>query len=105
MFDYIIFGSVQFLLGVAFTFFPPKKINDMYGYWGKSIRKSPEKWTFGHKTLGPLFLTGGFASIFIGYQLFDNSYTWGRAISLLVSFSTAAIAIAITEMRVRKPNS
>jgi uncharacterized membrane protein len=105
MFDYIIFGIVQFLLGVAFTFFPPKKINDMYGYWGKSIRKSPEKWTLGHKILGPLFLIGGLASIIIGYQLFESNYTWGRAISLLVSFGTAAIAITITEMKVRKSNS
>lgn len=105
MFDYIIFGAVEFLLGVAFTFFPPKKINDMYGYWGKSIRKSPEKWTLGHKTLGPLFLTGGLVSVFIGYHLFDSNFSSGRAISLLISFATAAIAILITEMKVRKLNS
>lgn len=105
MFDYIIFGTVEFLLGVAFTFFPPKKINDMYGYWGKSIRKSPEKWTLGHKILGPLFLTGGLISVFIGYQLFETGFESGRAISLLLSFVTASIAIAITEMKVRSFNS
>jgi uncharacterized membrane protein len=105
MFDYIIFGTVEFLLGVAFTFFPPKKINDMYGYWGKSIRKSPEKWTLGHKILGPLFLIGGLASIFIGYELFVSSFESGRAISLLVSFATAAVSIVITEKKVKNLNS
>lgn len=105
MIDYLIFGVLQLFLGIAFTFYPPKKINTMYGYWGKSAKKSPTAWTQAHKTLGPLFIICGVLAMVIGYVLFGSELPYSRSISLFSSFGLGAFAILLTERKLKKLNS
>lgn len=102
MFDYLIIGFVEFAIGVAFTFFPPKKINDMYGYWGKSAKKSPGAWQKAHKFAGPSFIFGGLLAMVLGYYFFYSGVAYARTINLFLSFSIGALVILFTEQKLKK---
>lgn len=101
MFDYLIIGFVELAIGIAFTFFPPKKINDMYGYWGKSAKKCPEAWQKAHRFAGPAFILGGISAMTLGYYLFQSEVNYARTISLLLSFAIGALVILLTEQKLK----
>ena len=42
-------GSVFFIMGLIMIKFPPKTINDLYGYRSSSAMKNIEKWNFAQK--------------------------------------------------------
>ena len=105
MLDYLIFGFIQFCLGLAFTFYPPKKINNMYGYWGKAAKSSPEAWQKAHNTIGPLFLIFGLLALVVGYSLYQTDFEYRRAISIFFALILGGLAIWLTERRLKIFNS
>lgn len=105
MFDYLIIGFVELAIGIAFTFFPPKKINDMYGYWGKAAKKSPEAWKQAHRFAGPAFLIGGVLAMVLGYYLFQSNVGYARTLNLFLSFAIGALMILLTEQKLKNINS
>jgi len=61
-----IFGGIILAVGLIYKFFPPKKINNWYGYRTARSMNSQEVWEYANK-LGPnLIFAGGFLSILVG---------------------------------------
>ncbi len=44
-----VLGIVFLIIGIVFYFFPPKKINYIYGYRTSSSMENQEKWNFAQK--------------------------------------------------------
>ena len=102
MFDYYFLGSIQLIIGLFFTFSPPKKPNDMYGYWGKAAKRSQDHWKLAHRIAGPLFLIGGTVSLVSGYFFEVSTLTYARSINLLIGLGLGLLTILITERRLRQ---
>ena len=45
----LICGMIFFVVGLLLLFFPPKKINSLYGYRTPNSMKSQERWDFSQK--------------------------------------------------------
>ncbi|MBS9766814.1 MAG: SdpI family protein [Flavobacteriaceae bacterium] len=45
----ILCGGIFILAGIIMWYFPPKKINNLYGYRTNSSMKSQERWDFAQK--------------------------------------------------------
>lgn len=105
MFDYYFLGVIQLIIGLFFTFSPPKKPNDMYGYWGKAAKKSLEHWRTAHKTAGPLFILSGLGALISGYILEGSAFEYARSVNLFIGFILGVIVILITERKLKAINS
>jgi uncharacterized membrane protein len=70
-------GIVFLLLGMILYFFPPKKINFLYGYKTNNSMKSQQNWDFAQRFSSIKMMQCGIASILIYFteKLFnlDNS--------------------------------
>jgi uncharacterized membrane protein len=52
-------GLIFFVVGVFFYFFPPKKINHIYGYRTNTSMENLEKWHFSQKYSAVKMIQGG----------------------------------------------
>jgi uncharacterized membrane protein len=55
-----VLGVIFFVIGVIFYFFPPKKINYIYGYRTSTSMESQEKWDFSQKYSAIKMIQGSF---------------------------------------------
>ena len=101
MFDYYFVGIIQLIIGLFFTFSPPKKPNDLYGYWGKGAKRSYQHWRLAHNTAGPLFIIAGVISSMSGYHFYDSAYDYARTVNLFIGLGLGATVILITEWKLR----
>ncbi len=105
MFDYYFLGFIQLVIGLFFTFRPPKKPNDMYGYWGKAAKKSLDHWKIAHRTAGPLFILSGSISLISGYYFEGSGFEYARMINLIIGLGLGIIVILITERKLKTISS
>lgn len=102
MFDYYFLGFIQLIIGLFFTFSPPKKPNDMYGYWGKAAKRSLEHWRIAHRTAGPLFILCGLVGLACGYYFQSFDFEYARSVNLIIGLTLGAIVILITERKLKR---
>lgn len=62
----IIIGAVIAIIGLAFKFFPPKKINFWYGWRSRFSMKNQEIWDEAQRYGANLVILGGCALLMIG---------------------------------------
>jgi hypothetical protein len=105
MFDYYFLGFTQLLIGLFFTISPPKKPNDMYGYWGKAAKKSLDHWKVAHKTSGSLFILSGTLGLASGYYFEASTMEYARSINLFIGLGLGIIVILITEQKLKNLSS
>lgn len=105
MFDYYFLGFIQLVIGLFFTFSPPKKPNDMYGYWGKAAKKSLDHWKAAHKTSGPLFILSGILALVSGYYFESSELCYARSINLFIGLGLGIMVILITESKLKRLSS
>lgn len=55
----IILGSIFVIIGLILYYFPPKKINYLYGYRTKNSMKTLERWTFAQRHSAKLMFCCG----------------------------------------------
>lgn len=55
-----VLGVIFLVIGVFFYFFPPKKINYIYGYRTRTSMKNQEKWDFSQKYSAIKMIQGSF---------------------------------------------
>ena len=89
------------VVAFVFRFFPPKKINYLYGYRTSSSMKNIESWNLANKYSSNLMLTSMLLLLFVSY-IFDlldfEAKNW--LISLLIlSF---AIIFFLTEKKIKQ---
>jgi hypothetical protein len=105
MFDYYFLGFIQLLIGLFFTFSPPKKPNDMYGYWGKAAKKSLDHWKGAHRTSGPLFILGGLLGLASGYYFQHSVFEYARSTNLFIGIGLGIAVILVTERKLKSLSS
>ena len=105
VFDYYFLGFIQLFIGLFFTFSPPKKPNDMYGYWGKAAKESLEHWKLAHTTSGPLFIFTGILALLSGYFFEGSGSEYSRSINLFIGLGLGILVILWTERKLKGLNS
>jgi uncharacterized membrane protein len=86
----IVSGILFLIAGIIMYFFPPKKINYLYGYRTSNSMNSPEKWNYSQKYSSvKLIQTGVFLilfSIFGSMILLEKEiFTIGGLIAIIIS--------------------
>lgn len=105
MFDYYFLGFIQLIIGLFFTLSPPKKPNDMYGYWGKAAKRSLDHWKLAHRTAGPLFILSGVLGLASGYHFETSVMEYARTTNLFIGLALGIGVILITENKLKKLSS
>jgi uncharacterized membrane protein len=100
----ILTGSIFILAAAIMLKFPPKKINNIYGYRTPSSMKNQERWDFSQKySAKKLIKLGGILSLcsLIGlvYKPTKNIETY---IGLVLLILTAGILILRVEMAIKR---
>lgn len=104
--DYIIpiisqmsIGPVIIAISIIFIKFPPKKINNIYGYRTKNSMKSQEMWDYANTTFAKNFLYIGIITTtaqVIATLFFDH------IIGIFVGLTSMAILISLLVMIIEK---
>lgn len=87
-------------VGVIFSFFPPKHINDWYGYRTSRSRRDQESWDFAHRYCGHLCLKNSFILLLLSLGLvviFSHLSDAVLAMLTLVQIIPFFVVIAKTE--------
>ena len=100
------------VVGVVFWMYPPKKINEFYGYRTTRSRKSQEAWGFAQRYSAKLMTIFGLAALIVAAaaHLFLNSLCinsdylilYDICITLLLLIIVAIPPIILTELELRK---
>lgn len=103
-------GLVPFLTGIAFIImalimrrFPPKKINDLYGYRTPSSKKSQEAWDFSQKySAVKMFQLGLLLFVTSFLNLFGISQEQSVFVGIGLMVLGCAYMIFVTEKAIKK---
>lgn len=105
-------GLIIFVVGLISYYFPPKKINDLYGYRTSSSKKNQQTWDVANRfsaiysiKVGAVILIAGVAIRFLSSVMFwpEKTKTMLNIILLLGSGIFAAVFIIVaTEKHLKK---
>ena len=111
-YTYYICPLIFTVVGVVFWMYPPKKINEFYGYRTTRSRKSQEAWDFAQRYSAKLMTIFGLAALIVAAaaHLFRNSLCinsdylmlYDNCITLLLPIIVAIPPIILTELELRK---
>jgi uncharacterized membrane protein len=111
-YTYYINALILTVVGVVFWMYPPKKINEFYGYRTTRSRKSKEAWNFAQRYSAKLMTIFGLAALIVAAaaHLFRNSLCinsdylmlYDICITLLLPIIVAIPPIILTELELRK---
>ena len=100
------------VVGVVFWMYPPKKINEFYGYRTTRSRKSQEAWDFAQKYSAKMMTVLGLVTLIVAAaaHLFRNSLCinsdylmlYDICITLLLPIIVVILPIVLTELELRK---
>ncbi|MBC7640758.1 MAG: SdpI family protein [Flavobacterium sp.] len=99
----LMFGIVFFLLGIIILKFPPKTINEMYGYRTKNSMSSIEKWNFAQKHSSKLIIKLGLFQIFFSCLgiFFDHTVSVHISVGIISALLTCVILFYVTEKKLK----
>ena len=97
-------ACVFFLIGMFAFYFPPKSINELYGYRTKNSMSSPEKWTLAQKYSSQLMIKLGLMQICCSFfgVFFENSKALHLSVGTLSAVLTCVILITFTENKLKR---
>ena len=111
-YTYYISTLIFTVVGVVFWMYPPKKINEFYGYRTTRSRKSQEAWDFAQRYSAKLMTIFGLAALIVAAaaHLFRNSLCvnsdylmlYDVCITLLLPIIVVLPPIVLTELELRK---
>ena len=112
LYTYYICPLIFLVVGVVFWMYPPKKINEFYGYRTTRSRKSQEAWDFAQRYSAKLMTIFGLVALIVAAaaHLFRNSLCinsdylmlYDTCITLLLPMIVAIPPIVLTELELRK---
>ena len=99
-----IIGSLFILLGYYFSKFPPKKINNIYGYRTPRSMKSQEAWDFAQVYGAKKMMVAGLIMLVAGLLLipFNLSEHIAAIFSIGILLGSAIWMIVVTEKELKK---
>ena len=86
-------GIIFILLGLFMNFFPPKKINSLYGYRTAASMKSQERWDFAQKYVAKKIIQTGILVVLLG--LIIPFVSVGEHIRKIFGIATLMISILV----------
>ena len=94
--------SILFAVSLLFYFFPPKKINDLYGYRTIASKKSESNWKLANSYSAKIWLYFSVPSFFLA--LLANYKGWLNLEMLFAGINLLGLVVAIvmTEIKLRK---
>lgn len=111
-YTYYICPLIFTVVGVVFWMYPPKKINEFYGYRTTRSRKSQEAWDFAQRYSAKLMTILGLAALIVAAasHLFLNSLCinsdylmlYDICITSLLPIIVVLPPIVLTELELRK---
>ena len=111
-YTYYICPLIFLVVGIVFWKYPPKKINEFYGYRTTRSRKSQEAWDFAQRYSAKLLTIFGFAALIVAAaaHLFRNRLCinshylmlYDICITLLLPIIIVLPPIVLTELELRK---
>lgn len=111
-YTYYICPLIFLVVGVVFWMYPPKKINEFYGYRTTRSRKSQEAWDFAQTYSAKLMTVLGLVALIVAAaaHLFRNSLCinsdylmlYDVCITLLLPIIVVLPPIVLTEFELRK---
>ena len=111
-YTYYISALILTVVGIVFWMYPPKKINEFYGYRTTRSRKSQEAWDFAQRYSAKLMTIFGLAALIVagGGRLFLNGLCinsdylmqYDICITLLLPLIVVIPPIILTELELRK---
>lgn len=93
-------GVIYVILGIVMKLFPPKKINNLYGYRTTSSMKNQERWDFAQKRSSLQFMRLG--TLLIVISIFGIFFNPNPLIGVLVGLSCLIIISLILIISVEK---
>ena len=111
-YTYYINALIMTVGGVVFWMYPPKKINEFYGYRTTRSRKSQEAWDFAQKYSAKMMTVLGLvalivaaaARLFLNGLCINSDYLmlYDICITLLLTIIFVLPPIILTELELRK---
>ena len=111
-YTYYICPLIILVVGIVFWMYPPKKINEFYGYRTTRSRKSQEAWDFAQRYSAKLMTIFGLAALIVAAaaHFFRNSLCinsdylmlYDICITLLLTIIVVIPPIILTELELRK---
>ena len=111
-YTYYICPLIILVVGIVFWMYPPKKINEFYGYRTTRSRKSQEAWDFAQRYSAKLMTILSLAALIVAAaaHLFRNSLCinsdylmqYDICITLLLPIILVLTPIVLTELELRK---
>ena len=111
-YTYYISSLIFTVIGLVFWMYPPKKINEFYGYRTTRSRNNQEAWDFAQRYSAKLLTIFGLAALIVAAaaHLFRNSLyvnsdylmLYDVCIILLLPIIVAIPPIILTELELRK---
>ena len=97
-------GAIFIMAGLVMLIFPPKKINNLYGYRTQRSMRTIENWNFAQRLCAKLLLIAGslLSLIGIGGIVFGLNEKIIDSFGLISMIIFAIILIIITEIRIKK---
>ena len=111
-YTYYIDALILMVVGIVFWMYPPKKINEFYGYRTTRSRKSQEAWDFAQKYSAKMMMVLGLVTLAVApiahwlrSRLCLNSeyvMLYDIGITLLLTIIVVLPPIVLTELELRK---
>jgi uncharacterized membrane protein len=93
----IMVGVIFSITGLVMYFFPPKKINYLYGYRTNSSMKTQENWDFAQKYASKLMIQIGF--ILSGLSIIGLFYSYEEKTDFFVALILIIMGVLILLIR------
>lgn len=94
----ILLGSIFLVVGLVLFLFPPKEINNIYGYRTQTSKRNKENWKVANRLASRLLILFGGIIALIAY--FTNS----NLITIITMIILGAAIFIIVELNISKVN-
>lgn len=99
---FFVVGIILVIIGAAFTLFPSKKINALYGYRSVKAEETTELWQYAQRVSGRYFLLFGALMAAIGWVLRVTGNTNFFLIEMMLLVFPIMPIFLLTEQQLRK---
>lgn len=101
----ILIPLIMIIFGIVCKYYPPKKINDIYGYRTKNSMRSQEAWDFAYQFNGKLMLRWGMILLIlsmIAMLCLKTYYEWVCMVVCIIQTVIVCFTIPPTEKALKE---
>ena len=99
---FLMMGPLILIVGVIFKYYPPKKINPLYGYRTPRSMKNEDTWQLANTYSANLLIAAGLFTCIAQVIFWDTDIESFLIVGLACLLGGLGLSILLTEMRLRK---